>query len=398
MQTDVLVIGGGAAGLAAAIAAAEKGANVTLVESGTLGGTLVRRIDDSFGKQIFGEVMTGREYVRRFTDKLSLYPRIRVVKGVVTALGADKTAEIVSTDGCRVYKAKAVVLASGSRERTVGMLDVGGTHPAGIMTAGAALKAMNVDGRRIGTRAVVIGSGESGLTAARRLTLEGVKVECVTERMPYAACTPDMKVYCLDDYRIPLLLSAEVSEIRGDVRVREVVILRSGGEEQTVRCDLVVVAAGRMPLSALYGFIKPGTKGIETDSHCMTCYAGFFICGNALHVRSGADNVSEEGRIAGGYAAEYALKRRIAEKAYWLTPTGNVSALWPQRIVAGEGATVAVRVNRPIRSACLAFKDGTGKTVMRKEKLTMIPGDETRIYLDAEDVTQNLYVVAEENL
>lgn len=397
MQTDVLVIGGGAAGMAAAIAAAEKGVNVTLAESGTLGGTLTRRIDDSFGVQLYGVRLTGREYIRRMTDTLSAFPRLRVIKGVVTSLRADKTAEIISALGCREYKAKAVVLATGSRERTASMLDIGGTHPAGIMTAGAALKAMNVDGRRVGTRAVIIGSGESGLIAARRLTLEGVKVECVVERAPYAASTPDMQVYCLDDYRIPLLLSSEAKEIRGDARVREVTVV-CGNEERVVRCDLIVTAAGRMPLGALYGFIKAGRQGIETDSHCMTSASGFFICGNASHVRAGADNVSEEGRTAGVYAAEYALHGASSKKAYWLTPAGNVAAVWPQRFIAGEGATIALRVKRPIRNGSIVLMNSTGEVISRKGRVAMIPGDDTRFYLEADDVTQNIYVGAEENL
>ncbi len=397
MRTDVLVIGGGAAGLAAAVSAAKSGADVTLVESGALGGTLTRRIDESFGTQTFGKLMTGREYVRRYTDMLSAYPRLRVIKGVVTALSADKTAEVVNPKGCFEYKAKAVVLATGSRERSVGMLDVGGTHPAGIMTAGAALKAMNVDGKRIGTRAVVLGSGESGVIAARRLTLEGVKVECVTERMPYPAVSPDIKVYCLDDYRIPLLLSAEVKEIRGDRRVREVV-LSQNGEEKTVRCDLLVIAAGRMPLNALYGFIKRGAGGPETDSHCMTSAAGFFICGNALRVRAGADNVSEEGETAGRYAAEYAANGAATKKAFWLTPSGNVTEVCPRRFIAGEGCYVSVRTSRPIRNGSLVLMNDVGEIVARIGKKSFFPGDETTFYLTADDVNRNLYVGAEECL
>ena len=397
MRTDVLVIGGGIAGLASAISAAKKGANVTLVESGMLGGATAVRIDESFGRQTFGRAMTGGQYARRYIGMLSAYPRLRVVRGVVTALGADKTAEIVAENGCFRCEAKAVVLASGSRERSIGMLDVGGTRPAGIMTAGAALKAMNVYGKNIGTRAVVLGSGESGAIVARRLTLEGVKVECVTERLPHPSVSPDMKVFCLDDYRIPLLTDTTVKEIRGEARVREIVISQSGAEK-TVRCDLLVVAAGRMPLDALYSFIKRGADGsLETDSHCMTCAAGFFICGNALRVRSGADNVGEEGERAGAGAAEFASRGRFAAKAYWLTPTGNVTAVWPRRFVAGEDCTVAVRVSRPIRNGYLVLTSDAGETVARING-TFFPGDETRFRLSADDVACNLYVGAEERV
>ena len=395
---DVFVIGGGAAGMAAALAAGRRGAVTVLCEAFSLGGRLLTHIEGGVGKRAYGSEMTGPEYAGRAITELGNCPSVRILRSAVVRVGSDLTVETAGGSGSFTYKVKAVVLACGGRD--VSLYESGVPHPAGIAgiySASDALAAHCLYGRRIGRRAVVIGAGGDGLTVVRRLALEGTAIAGVIERRAIPGAGARMRQECLDDLHIPLYTSSEAVSVRGGGRVSEVRALTSEGEV-VLRCDAVVCAVGRRPDLSLLPFVsRDAESGIAVvDSSMMTNVPGFFVIGGALHSCGTVDRATEEGRIAGAAAADYALRGQFGSKAYWLRPTRELAYVLPARFTAGRDAEICLRTRSCIGRGSIVLRDLGGNVVRRTEPRAINAGMEVRVRLEADAVKSNLFVGAEE--
>lgn len=350
---DLIVIGAGPAGMAAAYAARENGAEkILLVERDTeKGGILGQCIHNGFGLHCFKEELTGPEYAARFADMvegtdIEFRPDTMVLDIACDEEGDAKNVTMVGKGtGYTVEKTKTVILAMGCRERTAGAISIPGTRPAGVLTAGAAQRYVNIEGVMPGHRVVILGSGDIGLIMARRMTLEGAKVLACVEVMPYSGGLSRNIVQCLDDFDIPLYLSHTVTEIRGRDRVSQVVVSRVDenrmpipGTEITFDCDTLLLSVGLIPeneLTRQAGIeIDPRTKGAIVNEEMETSLPGVFACGNVVHVHDLVDYVSEESERAGRGAAKYLKngKKRNAKEDITLSVSGAVSYTVPQMI------------------------------------------------------------------
>jgi NADPH-dependent 2,4-dienoyl-CoA reductase/sulfur reductase-like enzyme len=395
---DVAVIGGGPAGLAAAIAAAEGGTGTVVLfdRQKELGGILPQCIHNGFGLRYFKQELTGPEYAQRFIERLPDYPQIEVKKEtMVLELTADR--QLITTgarDGLMGYRAKAVVLAMGCRERPRGAVNIPGTRPAGVFTAGTIQRLMNIDGLRPGERAVILGSGDIGLIMARRLTLEGIKVAAVLELLPYSCGLTRNVVQCLDDFEIPLYLNHTVVEIYGEKRVTGVKAAPVDRERRPLLeqsfdldCDTLVLSVGLIPeneLSRMAGIqIAAATSGPVIDSHCQTSIPGIFACGNVAHVHDLVDDVSEEARVAGAAAAAFIRGgdwSGTATPKIVIRPGRNIRSVTPQAIIPGEPAVLYIRAAFPERNVTVK----TGGVAAGHRIVT--PGETIRITIRPEQI------------
>lgn len=347
---DVIVIGGGPAGLAAAIQADKEGARVLLIErEKRLGGILKQCIHDGFGVIRFGEKLSGPEYVERFVEEFQERKIACEVLTFVTSLEHTKEGfrlNAVNRKGMQEFTAKALVLATGCRERTAKQVSIHGTRPAGIFTAGAAQHLVNLSGQMPAKRCVILGSGDIGLIMARRLTLEGAEVAGVYEVKPEPSGLTRNIVQCLEDYQIPLYLSCTVTRVFGEERLNAVEIMRVDeqmkpvpGTEEVIACDALILSVGLIPenemAESLGVTLYPGTKGPVCDEDFMTNVEGVFSCGNALHVNDLVDYVTESGELAGRAAAHFqrtGWKKHYAE----LKPDASLQYIVPQKITVGK--------------------------------------------------------------
>jgi len=362
LEVDVAVIGGGPAGLAAALAAHKEGAaRVLIIERNhELGGILQQCIHHGFGLHRFKAELTGPEYAQRFINQVRETDIQVLLETMVLEVTEDRTIYAVnSSEGMLEISAKAVVLAMGCRERTRGALRIPGKRPAGIFSAGTAQRYINIDGYIPGRKAVILGSGDIGLIMARRLTLEGAQVEAVVEIMPYAAGLARNVVQCLEDFDIPLILQSTVVDIHGEDRLEGVTIARVDedwkpipGSERKIDCDTLLLSVGLIPENELSGGagveLDPITNGPKVDDTLMTSIPGIFACGNVLHVHDLVDNVSKEAERAGAFAAQYARQQLSAANRRIKVEAGeNIRYVVPHEISLDKPVEFFMRVQRP---------------------------------------------------
>lgn len=404
-KTDILIVGGGPAGLAAAVGACREGAKadrICIVErDGELGGILNQCIHNGFGLHTFKEELTGPEYAAKYIAQVEEMGIPCLLHTIVVDIRAEadgrkKITVMNRSDGMFEIEAGAVILAMGCRERPRGALNIPGYRPAGIYSAGTAQHYVNIEGRMPGKEAVILGSGDIGLIMARRMTLEGAKVKLVAELMPYSGGLKRNIVQCLDDYGIPLKLSHTVVDIDGRERVKGVTVAEVDenrrpipGTEEYISCDTLLLSCGLIPeneLSSGMGVeLNPATSGPVVNESLETNISGVFACGNVLHVHDLVDYVSEEAENAGRNAAAYLKggENETEGEPVAIKCTGGVRYTVPSMIRVAhmqEEQTIRFRVGSVYKNACLTVRFND-KEVMKINKRVMAPGEMEQIKL-----------------
>lgn len=394
---EVVIIGGGSAGLAAAIELHESGIkDILLVERDhELGGILLQCIHNGFGLKVFKEELTGPEYAEKFVDKLKEIGIEYKLESVVTTIHPDKRIEYVNTtEGFATIKANAIILTMGCYERNSGAISIPGNRPAGVLTAGTAQKYLNIDGYLVGKKVFILGSGDIGLIMARRMTLEGAEVLGVAEILPFSGGLTRNIVQCLEDYNIPLYLSHTVSEIIGENNLEKIVVSEVDnfkivpGTEKTFEVDTLLLSIGLIPeneISERAGIkLDPKTRGPLVDETYMTSVDGIFACGNVLHVHDLVDFVTEESRRAGKAVSKYLKKENVkSNETTSMKALDGVSYIVPQKIHyenLDSKLELFMRVKNEYKNVEIVVK-GDGEEIRRITKKHMAPAEMEKVIL-----------------
>ncbi len=387
-MTELVIIGGGPAGMSAALSAKANGVKDILIieRENNLGGILTQCIHNGFGLHKFKEELTGPEYALRYIKRVKEEGIKYMLKTTVINLTKDKVVTATNEDGIFEIKAKAVILAMGCRERPKGALNIPGDRPAGIYSAGTAQKFINIEGYMPGKEVVILGSGDIGLIMARRMTLEGAKVKAVCELMPYSGGLARNIEQCLNDFNIPLKLSHTVVKTHGKERLEGVTIAKVderrkaiAGTEEYIPCDTLLLSVGLIPeneLSKCAGIeLDPVTNGAIVDQNRETSVKGIYACGNVLHVHDLVDFVSEEAEIAGKASAEY-IKNEKAQEDFSINvkTDGKIRYTVPRSINQKGEVTVYFRVSDVYKNVRVQAYSGD-KLIYDKKKLKVAPGE-----------------------
>ncbi|MBS6952677.1 MAG: FAD-dependent oxidoreductase [Enterocloster asparagiformis] len=398
-NVDVIIVGGGPAGLAAAVKLHEQGiVNLLIIErEKQLGGILRQCIHDGFGLTRFKTTLSGPEYAQRFIDQVKELGIPYVTDTTVLEVSGGKVVTAVSSAGLVRWKAKAVILTMGCRERTRGALGIPGERPAGVFTAGVAQAYMNLYNTMPAREVVILGSGDIGMIMARRLTLEGAHVQAVFEIQPYPSGLPRNIEQCLNDYAIPLYLSHTVTQIHGDARLTGVTVSRVDehmkpipGTEREYTCDTLILSVGLIPeneLSLDAGVTLDGrTRGALVDEHFQTDVEGIFAAGNVLHVHDLVDFVSMEAEDLANSAAEYVREGRLPECPIAVHTDGNINHTVPQRVSGTRSFKLSMRVNRPLKNCRIVVRQG-GAEIAAKKMKKAIPAEMIQMTIKADQMS-----------